>query len=260
MITSHFNIKRHALWRTLGLMVIVVMVAVLINPCVVEAERLPQPQGYFNDFAGVASFEKDSIEAQLRQIHRDFGIEFAIVTVTDTGDLDPRSYAVALFEAWGIGGAERDTGLLLLNVIGEREILFEVGYGLEAIFTDFRTGVMLDNSLDHFRDGNYGMGYLSLIDQARIVASGDDELGPMEPPVAEPVDYLPGLVVTVVVIYLVLMMGAKVTGRHGMYRFLHQLLFIMFLRGGGRGGPRGGGGFGGFGGGRSGGGGSSRRY
>lgn len=56
-------------------------------------------------------------------------------------------YSVALFEKWKIGNTDYNNGILILLALEEREIRFEIGYGLEGALTDGNTGKILDNNL-----------------------------------------------------------------------------------------------------------------
>lgn len=236
---------------------------------------LPEPAGYLNDFAGVlSSSEQSQIESSLTSLREQLGLDFVIVTVDDiTTEYTPKSYAVALFEEWGIGQSGKDNGLLLLNVISgdSRSILFEVGYGLEAVFTDVHTGVILDDIIPSLQQSNYYEAYRSAITsvQNRATAYSDEyerNDGNYQPNKSiDPGIYVVGGIGT----YIFLIIIASLFGRRSlagaMIRIpleIIRILFMMLGRGGGRGGFGGGsgGGFGGFGGGRSGGGGAGRRY
>lgn len=226
--------------------------------------EMPEPYGYFNDFAGVLGEEEgNAVNQALLDIRDDLGFDFVIVTTKDVGDETAKGYAVALFESWGIGEAGRDNGLLLLNVTeGEkRSILFEVGYGLEATFTDVYTGQVLDAMIPYLSEGDYQKAYdkaITLVTaKANDIETGDttendNTLG------EEQKGSVGFLIVGLVILYLFLLLFARVTRQWWLYDILWLILRMLF-RGGGRGGF-GGGGFGGFGGGRSGGGGSSRSY
>ena len=52
------------------------------------------------------------------------------------GDAVPGDFRTQLFRYWGIGQQENNNGLLILLVIDQRRMEFEVGYGLEGILTD----------------------------------------------------------------------------------------------------------------------------
>lgn len=80
----------------------------------------------------------DSIAAMIRDT---FDVEVAVVVLPNFDNneyITARDFANQLFNTWGIGNKETDQGLLIfLNLEeGNREIVFETGYGLEAILPD----------------------------------------------------------------------------------------------------------------------------
>jgi uncharacterized protein len=126
----------------------------------VLAQSFPSPQGFVSDFAQVFSASgKASLEASLNQLQKDTGAEVAVVSVVDLGGLTVEEYAVQLFQAWGIGQKDEDNGVLLLMSLTDRKVRIEVGYGLEGIITDGRSGRILDSEvLPSFRNGDYEAG------------------------------------------------------------------------------------------------------
>jgi len=239
------------------------------------AGRFPDPVGHVNDFAGVLSGDTvRKLEGTLRSLAEQTGAEIAVVTVHDMGGMDENTYAVELFEEWGIGSKERDDGLLILVAVEERRLRIEVGYGLEGIITDGIAGRIRDNYMTpYLRKNDYDNGIAngavaaaSLIAKDKGVTLGQTGITPR--PVetrrrsSRGVSSFVNLLVMMIVFFLLL------GGRRG-----HGLLAGIFLGsmlGGGRrhygggfgggfggGGFGGGGGFSGFGGGFSGGGGAS---
>ncbi len=63
-----------------------------------------------------------------------------MVTVNTTRPLDSKTYAVELFQKWGIGEKDKDNGLLILFVKKDKRVEVEVGYGLEGTITDGYAG------------------------------------------------------------------------------------------------------------------------
>lgn len=64
------------------------------------------------------------------------GIEYAIVVVDDFEGDDVFDFALELFNSWGIGDIQANTGLLLFVSKERREYRFISGYGLESILPD----------------------------------------------------------------------------------------------------------------------------
>jgi len=218
-----------------------------------------KPRGRVSDFAGV--MEPDAIrqlEATLNGLKQATGAEVAVVTVPSVPDGDVKSFAIELFQAWGIGQTGKDNGVLLLASIQDRRVEIEVGYGIEGILPDAKTGRILDQFvIPAFKEGAYGAGLLGGgLAIAQLIAQ---DAG-VTLPAASQISH-----------------SARRPVRRGnpLIRLLFMLLMIpVFIRypwliflfmgrggyGGGFGGGFGGGGFGGFGGGMSGGGGAGRGW
>jgi len=92
----------------------------------------PRPTGWVSDPAHVLDAATEGrINAAVNALHRDIGVEIAVVTVDDV-DRAPKEFASALFRHWGIGAAAHDNGVLVLMVVGRRRLEIETGRGMEA--------------------------------------------------------------------------------------------------------------------------------
>ncbi len=104
-------------------------------PASVSAEPIAslQPHNYVNDFAGVLDA---STQARLndlcQQVDQKAHAQIAVVTVKSVDGEDVVSYAVALYQKWGIGKKGSDRGVLILLATKDRKYWTAVGYGLEA--------------------------------------------------------------------------------------------------------------------------------
>jgi len=149
-----------------SLLLVLVSFLLVIRPVFAKVD-LPAPAGYVNDFAEILSPE---FEATLNQNITDFEAkttdEISVVTIKSLGDMTVEEYAVELFQQWGIGKKSKDNGLLLLIAPAERKVRIEVGYGLESIITDGRSGEILDvQFVPEFKKGNYETGVLNTVNQ-----------------------------------------------------------------------------------------------
>ncbi len=254
------------------------------------------PVGHVSDFAHLLQPATIvSLEQTLQSLETQTGVEIALVTIDTHGsDETIESYAVKLFEKWGIGKEEEDNGLLLLISRDDREMRIEVGYGLEPIITDLESSRIIREVLTPaFQEGKYDEGVISAVERIK----GSIERG--SPPVeeAKPLpfnigDAIPFLLFLLMFLSSILARskswwaGGVIGGILG-WIFFTGLLWIAgltlvgllfdyvvsktyrksklngvnppwWIGGPGRGGP--GGGFGGFGGGMSGGGGASGKW
>lgn len=136
------------------------------------------PTGYVNDFAGVMSAQAEAgLNDRLAAYERETGNEISVVTVPSLGDETIETYAVKLFEEWGIGKERQDNGALLLVAPNDRAVRIEVGYGLEPYLTDVATSVIVNETLlPAFRAGDYERGIVAGADRIVAGLTGAEDL------------------------------------------------------------------------------------
>ncbi|GHT38553.1 hypothetical protein AGMMS49965_02290 [Bacteroidia bacterium] len=99
------------------------------------------------------------INAVLQSLEADTQAEVAVVMLNSIGDETIENFAVHLFEAWGIGKKGLDNGLLILFVLDQRTVRFEVGYGLEGILPDVICNrIQRQTMTPEFQNGDYDAG------------------------------------------------------------------------------------------------------
>lgn len=224
------------------------------------AAAAPAPRAYVNDSAGVLDAQT---VAQLNSVLADLDgqakAQVAVLTVKSLGGADIETYAVETYKKWGIGDKKTSRGVLLLVAVDDHKSRIEVGYGLEGILPDGKTGAIQDQYIiPYFKAGDYAAGITRgalaiaavIADDSGVKLSGGYAQSPQgrdNPPLTGGQKFLAALLLLFVVIFAI---------RHPYMAFF---LLQTMTRSSGRGGF-GGGGFGGFGGGSSGGGGSSRSW
>src|SRR3989344_7501561 len=139
----------------------------MLIPLLVALATL-NPVGHINDFVHLL---KPETVANLEQTLKDFetrtGNEIAVVAIDTHGpDETIESFAVKLFEKWGIGKKGQDNGLLLLIARDNREMRIEVGYGLEPIITDIESSRIIREVLTPaFQAGDYDGGVIEAVNR-----------------------------------------------------------------------------------------------
>ena len=142
------------------------------------------------DYTRFVSDPNDSIdqadEAALNQrigyLRDSLDVEIAVVVLPAIdGDTygSAREFANELFNTWGIGKKETDRGLLILLITNEdnREITFEVGYGLEGQLTDGLCKLIQKRRMiPPMKEGRYGEGLLAGLEEVRKVLTKDSTL------------------------------------------------------------------------------------
>lgn len=229
----------------------------------VHAQQIPDPQGFVNDFAGVvdSSYEQQMTEL-IRAITQATDVEVAVVTIDSYAPFGSiEQYSIELAEQWGVGGADNDTGVILLIAIEERELRIEIGYGLEGIIPDGRAGQIRDEYMvPPLSNNRWGEGLLAGVQAVGGIVAEEygvdlSRYGAEAPPERTGSGGSGGFNPFYIIILLLFMGGG---------RFFLPLLFLGagrgFFGGGFGAGGGGGGGFSGFGGGGFGGGGASGSF
>jgi uncharacterized protein len=225
---------------------------------------LPQPTDYVSDFAHVLSPEAvarlDEVCSQLD--HTAANAKVAVVTVHDLDGDDAADYANQLEDHWKIGDKDKVTGqnryAMVLIAVADHKYRIEIGYGLEGILPDGKTGDIGREMVPDLKAGDYdGAMTLAVGEIAKVIADDakvtltDDLPAPAPQPVHQGSPF-GGLIFFLIILFFF--------GGFSLLRILFgaSLFFGGWGRGGWRGGPTmGGGGWGGggFGGGGGGGGG-----
>lgn len=204
---------------------------------------VPPLRAAVTDQAGMLSpGTRQRLETALRHLQEAGGTQLAVLIVPDLAGLAIEQASIRVADAWQLGSAKQDNGVLLLIARDERRMRIEVGQGLEGALTDAYSKRIIDEAITPlFRAGDMDGGVAVGVYQIARITNPEIDLRP----------YLEGSIrqrgarssearspwhtlFTLVLLFVVLSM------RMGFLPFL-------FLGGGGyRGGSGGGGGFGGF--------------
>jgi len=233
----------------------------------------PNPPRLVNDFVGMLSgSERDILERKLVAFNDSTSNQVTIVIVKTTGDNPPGDYAFALGRAWGVGGKEKNNGVVILWATGDRKIFIAPGYGLEGALPDAICKRIVSNILaPNFKQEQYFTGLDQATDEIIRRASGEYKAEPKDTARDGGGGFPSGLLVIIVlVIIAIIFFSNRNKGGGNRYRGGGGFFppFVTFggwgsSSGGGSwggGGGGGGGGFGGFGGGSFGGGGAGGDY
>lgn len=156
---------------------------------------LPRPVGYVNDFARLLDpGTRAALEARLAEYDRTTGTQIAIATFPGLGGVPINEFAVRLEEAWKVGRAGRDNGVLLVVARAERQVRIEVGYGLEGRITDADAGEIIRQTIaPAFRQGRYGEGLGAAVDAlVRLIGPEPAASAPASPGSPSPSAASPG--------------------------------------------------------------------
>lgn len=226
---------------------------------------LPQPTDYVSDFAHVLSPEAiarlDALCSQLD--HSQTHAQVAVVTVHDLDGDDAADYATQLEDHWKMGNKGQNRYAMVLLAVADHKYRIEVGYGLEGILPDGKTGDIGRAMIPDLRAGDYDGAVTMAVGEIAQVIADDAHVTLENQPGMEPVpasdlarqqrpsaaNVFEGIVIAIFVIFYVL----RFFGGFGLFGLWGLGLLSGGIgqnndRFGGGFGSGGGGGFGGFGG------------
>lgn len=224
-----------------------------------EIPSKPNPPRLVNDYAAILDVQQNAaLESKLKAYSDSTSTQIAIVIEQSLEGDDDFDYSHRLAEAWQIGMAGKNNGLLIYIAIGDRKIRIQNGYGLEGSITDaFSRRIIEEVIRPNFKQQAYYQG----LDQATTLiikkASGEfvnEDFGKKKKNKGGSLS----TIIVIAIIILIFFLSNKGGGRGGRGVFHGPTPFMGTFgsRGFSGGGSSGGGSFGGFGGGSFGGGGA----
>lgn len=118
---------------------------------------------YVNDFADLLSpDQKAALETQLRDGRKARDVEMTVVIIERMDDYarlpNIRAFATQLFNKWGVGDAARNDGIMMLVALEDRKTRIALGKGYPERFDKTAQGIIDDQMLPSFRQGNFAEG------------------------------------------------------------------------------------------------------
>jgi uncharacterized protein len=141
----------------------VLLLLALTTACA-EGQATNQPKiplaGRVTDAADIIDAAQEAnLTRHLEELERRTGHQMVVVTVSSLEGEEVDSFTQELGNAWGIGRAEHNDGVILLVAPNERKVRIAVGYGLEETLSDEACKkIVEDKILPHFRLGNLSEG------------------------------------------------------------------------------------------------------
>jgi uncharacterized protein len=98
----------------------------------------PAPPNHFNDYANVISPDVvQRLNDQLNDFERQSSDQILVAIYPKMqSDSDIAEYGVRVARAWGVGGKQRNNGVVLLVFVQDRKTTLQAGYGLEGALPD----------------------------------------------------------------------------------------------------------------------------
>lgn len=279
---SSFVMARRIL-RYWGFVVAVVLLGWVLPAVAETVKDMPMPTAYVNDYAGVLSDStKSDLNDQLRALDTQAHAQMFVAIIRKIeGASSPAEFANELLAKWKPGQKGQDRGVVLVLAVDDHKYQFEIGYGLEGILPDGKTGDIGRDMVPDLKAGNYNGALRTAVGEISDVIAKD---AGVTLNISQPVQQyrrrqrssgspFSGILIFLAILFFIFLASRGGRGGGGRYGgggggggFLTGMILGNLLGGGRRGGwggddsgwgGGGGGGWGGGGGGFSGGGGGS---
>ncbi len=177
----------------------------------------PDPPSLVTDYAGLLSGgQRMSLEMKLAEYDAVYSTQIAIVTIKDLDGMEPSDFADRLGEAWGVGRAGKENGVLILVNPGEGgqkgNVHIAIGYGLEGEIPDITAKRIVDREiLPNFREGRFYEGLDQATNKLMQLAAGEfsaEEYNQAEEP------SVIALMITVFIIFMVIFLLSRKRSAH----------------------------------------------
>jgi len=238
---------------------IISIILILISVNFAFSLDVPKLTARVNDYAGMLSEqEKQELEQTLKNIETNTSAQLVLLTMPSLEDENLEEYTMRVADEWKIGQDKMDNGVILFIAMKERRIRIEVGYGLEPVLPDGRSGTIIRNILTPaFKQGMFYQGFTDAFLAMNSYITGSDNIDQYEQSYAQEDDTVIEIIMILIIIsvfVLIFILGGKKSLRTG--RGIHWSGGSSWGSSSGRSGFSSGGGFSG-GGGSFGGGGAS---
>ena len=126
---------------------------------------VPNPEGFVLDEANIIDNETEQkLEQEFYTIQQNQNIEIGIYTTQNKDQYPIESIANQVFNAWGLGNENSNSGILYLIDPNNKQSRVELGYGIETIISDSETLYLQELTYPYFRQEKYTEGTLILME------------------------------------------------------------------------------------------------
>lgn len=138
-------------------------------------QAIPPLTARVTDTTGTLSAaQRAALETKLEAFEREKGAQLAVLIVPTTRPEAIEQYSIRVVDAWKLGRAKPDDGVLLLVAKDDRQLRIEVGYGLEGALPDaIASRIIREVITPHFRDNDYYGGIDAGLDSLFGVIRGE---------------------------------------------------------------------------------------
>jgi uncharacterized protein len=142
---------------------------------------VPKHEGWVNDTANILSVQdRERLSEMLSHYQRETHHQFAVLTMPELGGESIEAFSLRVANAWGLGMAGVDDGILITLAMKERGLRIELGTGMQHYITDFGAQSIVNKSMTPaFAKGDFAggleAGLKRLMEEGRhfVVKPGD---------------------------------------------------------------------------------------
>ena len=195
--------------RWLGL--ITAGVSLLLTLSASAEVAVPPLQARVTDLTGTLSASQvQTLDSQLRAFERAKGSQIAVLMLPSTAPETIEQYSIRVAEAWKIGRARVDDGVILLVAKDDRKLRIEVGRGLEGAIPDaLAKRIVSEIIAPHFKSGDFFGGIAAGTDALMKLIEGEGLPAPEPRPGAgQPIDFQ-----TIIWLFVALVLGDAIFKR-----------------------------------------------
>jgi uncharacterized protein len=149
--------------------VLVAVATVATGSPAVAAPAYPRASGRCVDQTGVLGPKLcAAVTAVLRRDETVSSDEIAVAVVPSTHDATIEQWTTGLFNAWGVGKADKNNGVLLVVAVDDHRVRLATGRGLASRLSDDQAAQIVDDVITpRFADDQYALGILTGLDEVR---------------------------------------------------------------------------------------------
>ena len=160
------------LWRLLKIILICLFIFLWSSPSyALTIEDVINPRqtygGWVTDMASILSDKTENhLNKKISQLESKNGVEIAVVTVPETSpEPSPKAFATKLFNYWGIGKENENSGILFLVSVNEHRVEIETGLGIEPILSNSQIAEIVEQDITPlFKQQKFDLGILIAVD------------------------------------------------------------------------------------------------
>lgn len=168
--------------RLRATILVAVAAGLLLRPSLAAAESLPEPPAhYFNDYAGFVSQEAaQRLDQKLEDFDKQTSTQIVVAIFPELPSASLEDFTIRTAQAWRVGRAKLDNGAILFVFVKDRQLRWEVGYGLEGALPDATAKRIIEDVIvPAFHEGHPDTGLEAGIDAAMAATRG--EYRPIQP-------------------------------------------------------------------------------